>query len=296
LSLGDVPGLATLKSAAGGAYDAARTGYGAARETTASAGKWLLPLLGLAALAVAFFVFWPKFRSDSSPTVNLPSAPDVASVTKNVTGALSSMTDTLSGLTDAASVQAALPKITEWGTTLAGIKGMVDKLPESARTQIANLVRSSTGKLSEQFSRILMIPGVSDQVRPALEGIVNQLSSIGNLPTGQLALPSIEVTNLGRDLSGTFASLTETITGIKDTASAEAALPKLTQINDQLDTTKGAWNNLPQAGRTTIGSMVASALATLKAHVTRLLAMAGVADKVKPVVDQIMTKLASFSA
>jgi len=66
---------------------------------------------------------------------------------------------------------------------------------------------------------------------------------MGGLPPGLPALPSIDVTNLGSKFSGMFSSLTESMTNFKDAASAETALPKLKDFNDQIDVAKGAMEN-----------------------------------------------------
>jgi hypothetical protein len=53
---------------------------------------------------------------------------------------------------------------------------------------------------------------------------------------------------------------------------------------------------LPEAGRTTIGALVQDALAKLKDLAGNVLAIGGVGDLIKPVVDAIMTKLAALVA
>lgn len=299
LSLADVPGLTSVASAAGTAYNTAghtvRAGYETTKQASSSAAKWLVPALGLAALALVLYSFWPTTKPITSTSLRVPTVPDVAHLTKDVTGTFTSLSDTLASLKDPASITAAIPKLTELTGKLDSMKTLMDGLPETGRRQIADLINSSTGKLSDQFTRALMIPGASNSLRPALEGIVNRVSSLGGPPAGQFALPSVEVTKMGGELNSLFSSLTKTLVGVKDATSAEAALPKLTQINGQLDVTKDAWRLLPEAGKSTLSSMVKSALATLKPLVAKVLAYAGASEKVKPVVDQIMTKLTDLS-
>ncbi len=279
-SLADVPGLgaatSAVKSAAGGVQDAG-----------SSLMKWLVPLLGLLAVALVAYLLWPK----SAPPVQVP---DVTQVSKDLTGTFSSLTDTVTGIKDAASATAALPKLTELSGKLDGMKALVDQLPEAGRAKITELLKSSLGKVGDQLTNALMIPGVGATLRPALEGVVGKLTSLGGLTAAQFALPSREVTQLGSDLTGMFSSLTETLTGIKDAASVDAALPKLKDLDGKLDATKGAWDKLPEAGKATLSSLVQSALAKLRDLVTRVLAIAGVGDRVKPVVDGIMGKLAAL--
>jgi hypothetical protein len=287
LSLADVPGLSSVSSTPRPGYSPGRAGYGATEEAGTPALKWLLPLLGLAALALIAYLLWPK----SQPEIH-----DVAKVTKDLTDNVSSLTDTLTDVKDAASAEAALPKLKDLSGKLDGMKALIDKLPDADKAKITDLIKSNMDKLGDQFNRVLMIPGVTDKLRPALEKIVSEFASLGGLPADRFALPSVEVTKLGSDLSGMLGSLTDTLTGVKDAASAEAALPKLTDLNGKLDDAKVSWDKLPEAGRTAINSALKSALASLKELVNKVLEIAGVGDKIKPVVDPIMTKLASLSS
>ena len=189
---------------------------------------------------------------------------------------------------------AAIPALTEMSGKLDSVKALVDNLPEAGQRQVADLIKSSTGKLGDQVTHALMIPGVSDRLRPALEGIVNKVSALGGMPAGQFALPTVEVTKLAGEISDMVSSLTTTLSGIKDTASANAAIPKLQEINAQLDLSKVAWEKLPSGAKTAIGSMVAPSLTKLKTQVTEVLALNGASDKVKSDIDQIMSKLTSL--
>ena len=98
------------------------------------------------------------------------------------------------------------------------------------------------------------------------------------------------------DLTGTFKSLTESLTSIKDAASAEAALPKLRDISDRLDEAKSALGGLTESGRSTILAQAKLALGKLKELTDKVLAMGGVGDKVRPAVEAIMDKLNALVA
>src|SRR5262245_44150261 len=232
LSLADVPGMTTATNAARAAYDTGKAGYEATRQASSSALKWLVPVLVLAGAALLAYLLWPK--SKSTP----PDVPDVAKLTTDMTGNFKSATDALAGVTDAASAEAALPKIRELTNQFDGMKEMVGKLPEEGKAKVLELIRSNTGKLSDQFNRVLMIPGVGDKLRPALDGLADKVASIGGPSLGQFQLPSVDVTSLGSRISGQFSSLTDALTSVKDAATAEAAIPKLQEINTQLDATK----------------------------------------------------------
>jgi hypothetical protein len=278
------------------------------RRPTSSAWTWLLPLAGLAALALLAYAFWPRAKRDAQDVAALPDAsqtphvvakvpiPDVAGLTSDLTDSFSSLTRTLTGITDAASATAALPKLTELTSKLGGMQAMTDQLPEAGRATITALVKASLGKLGDQFSRVLMIPGLSDKVRPVLEALVGKATTLVGLPASQVALPSVEASKVGGDLSGILGSLTETLSSVKDEASADAALSKLRDVGAQLEDAKGAFDELPATAKTSIGSVLKASLSNLKSLVNKVLALPVVGDTLKPVVEPIMNQLAAFDA
>jgi hypothetical protein len=217
--------------------------------------------------------------------------PDVAAVTKDLTTHFTSLTDTLTNIKDPASAEAAVPRLTELGAKLEAAKALVDKLPEAGKNKVVELIKSNMAKLTDQFNRVLMIPGISEKLRPALEGIVNKVASVAGLPAKQFALPSKEVTELGSEFSDVVSSVTRSLTGVKDAATAEAALPELTKANAKLDSARSRWDSMSEANQATIGSVLKAALASLKALVEKVLALAGVDEKVGKVIKDIMAKL-----
>ena len=125
---------------------------------------------------------------------------------------------------------------------------------------------------------------MGDKIKPTVDGIMGKLAALGGLPASK-------VSQVSADLAGTFSSLTAALTGIKDSASAEAALPKLKDIGDRLDGAKSALEGLPESGRSTIVAQVKLALSKLKELADKVLAMAGVGDKIRPAIAAIMGKL-----
>jgi hypothetical protein len=282
LSLADIPGLEPARTAVHTAYGP----YGAGKHAAAAPARSILPwVLGAAALAALLYILWPKAQ-----------LPEVAQLTKDVNGTFTSLTSTLSGIKDVASAEAAMPALTELSSKLNGMQAAMDKLPATARSAVTELIKPGLEKLRDQFNRVLMIPGVAGSIRPSIEGIVGKLTNLGGLKPGDFALPSPQVTGIGSSLSALVASLNETLGGVKDPASADAALPKLKELNSQLDSTLGDLDRLPSASKATIGSVLKSALQSLTALVSRVLSIAGIGDQVKPVADDIARKLATIGS
>jgi hypothetical protein len=110
------------------------------------------------------------------------------------------------------------------------------------------------------------------------------------------AVPTVsaEALKLGGDLSGWFTSLNESLGGIKDVASAEAAIPKLKDAVSQLDSAKSAFDTLPAAGKSSILSIVTSNLGALKDLIAKVTGISGVSDLVKPLTDSLLKTLTSL--
>ena len=104
-----------------------------------------------------------------------------------------------------------------------------------------------------------------------------------------------DVTKFNTELTDTFSKLTEALTGVKDAESAEAALPKLQELEGKLDVAKTTMKELGDAGRTTVKTLVKSTQAKLKELVDKVLAIPGVGEKIKPVVDSIMAKVTELA-
>jgi hypothetical protein len=85
--------------------------------------------------------------------------------------------------------------------------------------------------------------------------------------------------------------LTETLTGVKDVASAEAALPKLQDLSTKLDVAKATMDKLTDAGKATISTLVKSTQGKLKGLADEALAIPGVGEKLRAIVDSILAKL-----
>ena len=103
------------------------------------------------------------------------------------------------------------------------------------------------------------------------------------------------MTKFSTELTDTFSKLTEALTSVKDVASAEAALPKLQDLEGKLDVAKTTMKELGDAGQTTIKTLVKSAQVKLKELVDKVLAIPGVGEKIKTVVASIMAKLTDLA-
>ena len=102
-------------------------------------------------------------------------------------------------------------------------------------------------------------------------------------------------TKLGTDLTSIFTSLTDILGGVKDVPTAETAAPKLTDLTPKLDSLETLWDKLPDAAKTSISKIAVDHLGKLKELVAKVLAIPGVSEKLKPVLDIILAKLSAFT-
>jgi hypothetical protein len=274
-SLADVPGVTTSR-------EAARMVEETARPAADTMWKWLIPALAVAALAAV--LLWYFFGRTPSPK-----APDFAQVSTDLTGTFKTLTDSLTSIKDAESAEAAVPKLKELDGKLDGMKALVDKLPDADKGKVTELIKASFGKVEDQFAKLLWIPGVGDKVKSTIDGIMGKLAALGGLSVSK-------VSDVSANLAGSFSSLTGALAGIKDSVTAEAALPKLKDIGDKLDGAKGSLEGLPESARSTIVAQAKTALSKLKDLADKVLAMAGVGDKIRPALEAIMGKLNALVA
>ncbi len=114
-------------------------------------------------------------------------------------------------------------------------------------------------------------------------------------------LSTVDVTvadpaRIGTDLSGVYTTLTDLLAGIKDGPSSEAALPRLTELTPRLDSLQALWNRLPDVGKGAVAKVTTDHLAKLKDLIASILNTAGVnVERLKPILDTIVDKLASFA-
>ncbi|HEV3444934.1 MAG TPA: hypothetical protein VG099_09850, partial [Gemmataceae bacterium] len=169
-------------------------------------------------------------------------------------------------------VEAKSPSIARWLLPLAGIAALAALLwaflPASA--PIADVQRQPVTR------------GQSPEI--AAKPVVDPIKA---------AIP--DVSKFKTELTDTFSKLTEALASVKDVPSAEAALPKLEDLEGKLDVAKTSIKDLGAAGKATIGELVNASMGKLKALVEKVLAIPGVGDKIKSVTDSIMTKLSDLS-
>jgi len=112
--------------------------------------------------------------------------------------------------------------------------------------------------------------------------------SIQNMVVGGL--------DMGKQVDNSLASLRTSLQGITDSASAEAAQSNLQQVMAQLDKVTGLAGQLSPDQRKIIAGIVGPAMPNLNQQFSKVLAIPGAAEVLKPSIDALKAKLASLTA
>lgn len=101
--------------------------------------------------------------------------------------------------------------------------------------------------------------------------------------------------NIGAQVGSVAEGLRGTMLGIKDEASARAALPRLQETVKQLDGLNDLRGRLPADAKQNLAKYVAQLLPLLRPMIDKALANAGVGPQIKPIVDNILNRLEAMA-
>ena len=148
--------------------------------------RWVWVALALALLAWLL----PRFFGGEPEVVEVPvveatvaEAPAAVETAADVDyvgtigDALTRLADTLTGVTDAASAESALPTLEEVNAALATAQGAAESMPAESRTAIQAAVAAALPTITEQADRILAESGLSSVLKPVVDGILEKLQA-----------------------------------------------------------------------------------------------------------------------
>jgi hypothetical protein len=91
---------------------------------------------------------------------------------------INSLKSALSGITDVAGAQAALPKINQLTAQLNDIKTRAAKLPPEGRSELAKLIVAATPAINQICITVLAVPGVGPVAKPAIDDLRAKLDDL----------------------------------------------------------------------------------------------------------------------
>jgi hypothetical protein len=209
------------------------------------------------------------------------------------------------------SISAALPS---GFANLLGGTGLLDSLGSVART--ATAAASNTARATISAARAIgdtgqRAAGTAAPVSrtwlywliPAL-AIAALLTYLFARPTEQAAQQGVSTAqslmvgglDIGKQATDSITNLRTTLAGITDTASAQAALPKLQEVTGQIDKVSGVVGQLSAEQRKLLAGIVNPLMPTLNQLLDKVLALPGVSEVLKPTIDALRAKLAVLTA
>jgi len=102
--------------------------------------------------------------------------------------------------------------------------------------------------------------------------------------------------DLGKQVTDSLNTLRTTVSSVTDTASAEAALPKLREVTSQIDKVSAMLGQLSDTQRKVLTGLVSPMISVLNQLFDKSLAIPGVAEIIKPTIDTLKAKLATLTA
>jgi hypothetical protein len=172
------------------AYQAGQAASAAARSTTA----WPYWLVGAVVLGgLAWFAFGPS-RQDTVAQLPPPSTARTATGTvglapadltvggmnlaNQINASVGSISRVLPGITDAASAEAALPKLREAAAQLNEVSSRAGQLSPEAKSTLAKLIVAATPPINQMCDKVLATPGAGAIAKPAIDELRNKLDAL----------------------------------------------------------------------------------------------------------------------
>lgn len=153
-------------------------------QRTASASaprRWLYWLIAaLVILAALYYIFArpteQTVTQSAVPTPNL-TVGDI-DVGKQLTDTLTNLQAAVTGITDAPSAQAALPKLQAAEGEIDKVAATIGQLSAEQKTALAGMLKPMMSTLNGLFDKILAIPGVSDVLKPTVDSLRAKLATL----------------------------------------------------------------------------------------------------------------------
>ncbi|HEX5105650.1 MAG TPA: hypothetical protein VFV87_17645 [Pirellulaceae bacterium] len=175
----------------------------------------------------------------------------------------------------------------------------VEKATEDAVTKVEEAGAEAKTGLEEGTAAIegavkegkAAIEGATEEGKAAVEGAAADAKAGLEGSLGDLSALKVGDVEVGKECSAIAEKLKTTLASIKDVETAKEALPNLEEVNLGLDKLTGLVEQIPEAVRPALATMIKTHSAKLTESIQRVVSIEGVGEIVKPVLDQIVAKL-----
>jgi hypothetical protein len=123
----------------------------------------------------------PAATQPSTGTVGMaPSDMTIGGVNlaNQVNSSVGALRSVLPTITDAASAQAALPKLREATAQLNDVSNLATKLTPEGKSALARLIAAATPTINQMCDKVLATPGVGDVAKPAIDELRGKLDTL----------------------------------------------------------------------------------------------------------------------
>jgi Bacterial protein of unknown function (DUF937) len=141
---------------------------------------WVIPILIIAALIGWFLASNRSEQLAQPPIKTTPQSLTVGGVdiSREITGGLETLRNSLEGITDADSAKGALPKLQEAKAQIDKVNSLAGQLSPEQRKIPAGLVKQFMPTLNPLFDKLLAIPGVAELIKPIIDGVRTTLMGL----------------------------------------------------------------------------------------------------------------------
>ena len=185
---------AAAASAAGSRIAGAAASQAASATTSAAASQWPYWLAGVAVLGGLLWYALGRPGGDTVAEMQRPAATQPATgtvgmapsdltiggvnLTNQVNSSVGTLRSVLPTITDAASAQAALPKLHEATAQLNEVSTLATKLTPEGKSALARLIATATPAINQMCDKVLATPGVGDIAKPAIDELRGKLDTL----------------------------------------------------------------------------------------------------------------------
>jgi Bacterial protein of unknown function (DUF937) len=151
---------------------------GAAASTSYNWLYWLIPIVAIAALLLYFLAKPAEQVAQQGTTIAQNLMVGGVDISKQVTDSIANLRSTLGGVTDAASAEAALPKLRNITAQIDQVDDLIGRMTPEQRKLLAGIVSPLMPTLNQLFDKVLAIPGVSEVLKPTIDLIKAKLAML----------------------------------------------------------------------------------------------------------------------
>jgi hypothetical protein len=172
------------------ANEAVRSASAATHQAAHAAKKsgmnWLTWVIPLALIAAALWYFLGSGLQGAKDAAQQAAGSaaslvvDGVDLNSQISSVVDGLKSSLGGITDAASAQAALPKLEETLKSVDGLAAIMGKLSPEQKTMVGGLINGFLPTLKELLAKVLAIPGVGDVLKPTADGLMAKIEALAN--------------------------------------------------------------------------------------------------------------------